>query len=58
MNGEGQEPEKVYENNDISPQDTNAKLAIALPKDGVYVVKAKTFQPGETGDYQIKATIE
>lgn len=55
--GESSAPEKVTENSGISPQNTNAKLSIILPKDGIYAVKAKTFQPGETGDYQIKATL-
>jgi serine protease Do len=55
---EGQEPEQIYENNGTSPKDSNAKFSLILPKDGVYVVTAKTFQPGETGDYQIKATLK
>jgi serine protease Do len=56
--GEGAEPKKIYENNDISPTNTNAKISIVLPQDGVYIVKAKTFQPGETGAYQIKANLQ
>jgi serine protease Do len=55
---EGQEPKQIDENNGTSPKDSNAKLSLVLPKDGVYVVTAKTFQPGETGDYQIKATLK
>jgi serine protease Do len=55
---EGQEPEQIDENNGTSPKDSNAKLSLVLPKDGVYVVTAKTFQPGETGNYQIKATLK
>jgi serine protease Do len=55
--GESGELESIYENNGISPQDNKAKISVLLPKDGVYVVVAKTFQPGETGDYQIKASL-
>ena len=55
--GEDSEAEKVIENSGISPQNTNARISVVLPKDGTYAVKAKTFQPGETGDYQIKATL-
>jgi serine protease Do len=55
---ENQLPEKVIENSGISPQNTNAKLSVVLPKDGIYAIKAKTFQPGETGNYQIKATLK
>ena len=37
---------------------SNARISGILPKDGTYVVVAKTFQPGETGNYQIKVTVE
>lgn len=44
-------------NKGVSPQDNTAKISGILPEDGTYVVVAKTFQPGETGNYQIKVTI-
>ncbi len=56
--GAGAEPKKISENNDISPKDTNSKISIVLLQDGIYLVKAKTFQPGETGNYQIKASLQ
>lgn len=52
------EPKIVDENNGILAKDNYAKISLALPADGVYLVKAKTFQPGETGEYKIKATAE
>jgi serine protease Do len=44
-------------NKGISPQNTTAKISGVLPKDGIYVLVAKTFQPRETGNYQITATL-
>jgi serine protease Do len=44
-------------NKGVSPQDASARISGVLPKDGIYVAIAKTFQPGETGDYQITATL-
>jgi serine protease Do len=44
-------------NKGVSPQDASARISGVLPKDGMYVAIAKTFQPGETGDYQITATL-
>jgi serine protease Do len=48
---------KVYTNSGVSPKNANAKISIVLPKDGTYVVVAQTFQPKETGNYQLKATL-
>jgi serine protease Do len=55
---ETKQPKEVYANSGVSPQDANAKISIVLPKDGTYIVIAKTFQPKETGNYQIKATLK
>jgi serine protease Do len=50
---------KVNINSDFSPRNNNnAKISLSLPKDGIYLVVAKTFQPKETGSYQIKATLK
>jgi serine protease Do len=48
----------IHANSGVSPKNSNAKISIVLPKDGNYVVIAKTFQPQETGNYQIKATLK
>lgn len=57
-----QNPEKLLQveittNEDISPQNPNAKIVISLPETGIYLIKATTFQPGESGDFQLKATL-
>ncbi len=49
--------EEILSNNDISLQNTNAKIFTVIPRDGIYMIEAKTFQPGETGEYQIKVTV-
>jgi serine protease Do len=49
--------QKLTINKGVSPQDTHARISGVLPVDGIYIVVAKTFQPGEIGDYQIKATL-
>lgn len=49
---------EIHANSGVSPKNTNAKISIVLPRDGNYVVIAKTFQPQETGNYQIKATLK
>jgi serine protease Do len=52
------ESTEIHANSGVSPQNANAKISIVLPRDGNYVVIAKTFQPQETGNYQIKATLK
>lgn len=48
------EQEKIIaQNDDISPNNFNAKLRVRLPEDGQYVIISNTFEPGETGDYQL-----
>jgi len=48
----------VEQNDDISPENFNAKLVATLPADGVYIVFANAFSPGETGDYTLQATVK
>jgi serine protease Do len=49
---------RVDTNSGVSTKNNNARISIALPKDGTYMIVAKTFQPKETGSYQIKATLK
>lgn len=51
-----QQEKLIDDNDDISPQNFNAKLTTTLPSDGVYFVLASAFERGETGRYQIQAT--
>lgn len=48
----------IGENDDISPQNFNAKLTTTLPSNGIYFVLASAFEQGETGNYQIQATAQ
>lgn len=45
----------VAQNDDISPNDFNATLTVTLPEDGVYYLLAITSEPGESGDYNLRA---
>lgn len=45
-------------NDDISPQNFNARLAVILPADGIYVILTSAFAAGETGNYQIQAILK
>jgi serine protease Do len=54
--GEKSEPEKIASNNDISPKNTNSKISVVIPQDGIYGIEARTFQPKEVGEYQLRAT--
>jgi len=51
-------PKKIMENKGIRDLNNTAKISIVLPESGIYLVKAKTFQPGEIGRYQIVATVK
>jgi serine/threonine-protein kinase len=42
-------------NDDISTQDSNARIEITLPEDGNYTVIARSFESGESGNYKIWA---
>ncbi|MEM7590746.1 MAG: hypothetical protein AAF383_04375 [Cyanobacteria bacterium P01_A01_bin.83] len=46
---------KLAVNGDISPDNWNAKIAIALPSKGNYLVMARTSVAGESGNYSIRA---
>lgn len=48
---------QVARNEGISAQNSNAKIVIKLPENGTYLVEATTFQPGESGEYSLKATL-
>ena len=45
----------LAQNDDISPNDFNATLSVILPEDGVYYLLAVTSEPGESGDYSLRA---
>ena len=49
---------KLAVNDDISPQNWNAKIAIDLPSNENYLVIARTSSAGESGSYTIKAEIK
>lgn len=42
-------------NDDISTQDSTAKIEITLPEDGNYTVIARSAESGESGNYRISA---
>ncbi|MBD2777428.1 trypsin-like peptidase domain-containing protein [Iningainema tapete] len=48
----------VAQNDDISPQDFNAKLTVTLPDNGIYYVLANTFEAGESGNYSLRAVVQ
>jgi len=48
----------IAANDDISPENFNARIETTLPKDGTYVVVTSSFESGETGEYQIRATLK
>jgi serine protease Do len=49
---------KLEQNDDISPNNFNARIVINLPENGVYTVIANAFEPGESGSYTIRATAQ
>jgi serine protease Do len=50
---------KLIDNNDdISPNNFNARLVVTLPEDGAYYVIANAFEQGESGEYSLKATFK
>jgi len=53
-----EEQKLIAQNDDISPQNFNARITTTLPSDGVYFVLASAFEQGETGRYQIQATTQ
>ncbi|MGK7941993.1 MAG: trypsin-like peptidase domain-containing protein [Crocosphaera sp.] len=50
---DGEKAQLVAQNDDISPNNFNAKIQVKLPADGVYVIIANSFEPGETGSYRL-----
>ncbi len=48
----------IDKNEDISPENSNARIIVTLPKDGDYLVVAKAYRPGEIGQYTLKLTID
>ncbi|HAC65175.1 MAG TPA: peptidase S1, partial [Cyanothece sp. UBA12306] len=47
----------IAQNDDISPNNFNAKIVAKLPEDGLYTIMANTFEPGEKGDYQLMVSL-
>jgi serine/threonine protein kinase len=45
-------------NDDISPENFNSRIVATLPEDGSYQVIVRASQPGEIGNYQLKAFYE
>lgn len=51
--------DKLIDNNDdISPNNFNARLVVTLPEDGAYYIIANAFERGESGEYNLKATVK
>ncbi|MEM7595656.1 MAG: trypsin-like peptidase domain-containing protein [Cyanobacteria bacterium P01_A01_bin.83] len=48
----------VEQNDDVSTQNFDSKLAVTLPKDGAYLVLASVFETGEAGDYNLRAWLQ
>ena len=46
--------ELIARNDDVSPDNSTAKISLTLPTEGVYLVFANAFEPGETGNYYIQ----
>ena len=42
-------------NDDISPRNFNSQIVVTLPEDGQYQLVVRASQPGELGNYQLKA---
>ncbi|MDJ0510596.1 MAG: trypsin-like peptidase domain-containing protein [Crocosphaera sp.] len=47
------EEKLIAQNDDISANNFNAKIQVELPSNGVYVILANTFEPGEKGSYRL-----
>ena len=41
----------VDQNDDISQEDSNSRIRVSLPEDGVYNVIVNTYDEGGTGKY-------
>ena len=46
---------KLAQNDDISPSNFNARIAVTLPESGAYLVIVNAFEPGESGSYIVRA---
>jgi hypothetical protein len=44
---------RQVENDDVQPGNRNARVALQLPESGTYRVLCTTYQPGETGAYDV-----
>lgn len=54
-------PEKeeiIGQNDDISERNFNAKLKVILPADATYVILAKAYSVGETGEYKLTVKVK
>ncbi|HEY9874261.1 MAG TPA: PPC domain-containing protein [Candidatus Obscuribacterales bacterium] len=54
VNSEG---EKLEANDDIAPDNSNARIAIKLPADGTYAVVVHSSATEELGSYTLRATV-
>lgn len=43
----------AWNDDDIEAGGKNARLALTLPADGAYTIRATSYQPGESGDYRL-----
>ncbi len=47
----------ISRNDDIAPNDARSQISVILPNDGIYMIWANAFEPGETGNYSITASV-
>lgn len=54
---EGRDLKKIADKNDRGPGDLlNSQIVTTLPENGVYLIVASSSEPGETGNYSLRAT--
>jgi serine protease Do len=52
---QGQELEKIAENDDQGPGNFNSQIEATLPQDGTYLIIASSQERGESGNYTLQA---
>ncbi|MEA5597048.1 S1C family serine protease [Rivularia sp. UHCC 0363] len=55
---EGNQANKIVENDDRGAGDFNSRIATTLPADGIYVIEAKSSAGSQSGDYSLQAIVK
>jgi serine protease Do len=50
--------EVIAQNDDVAPNNFNAKLEVTLPQTGVYIILTSAFEAGEAGNYSLRAMVK